>query len=67
MKRIMAFTAFLFFFSCNDSSPEPGRPRDPNEAITDSTRIVGDSLIVPDTNNQGVDPTKNDTSKHKMN
>ncbi len=51
--------------ACNNSGEEAERPRDPNEGITNSTRIVNDSVIVPDTNNQGVNPSGNDTSNKK--
>ena len=67
MKQLAFFIIAVSFLACNNSTTEAERPRDPNEGITNSTRIVGDSVIVPDTNNLGVDPSGNDTSKSKMN
>ena len=50
--------------SCNDgnektadTSDAADRPRDVNEAVTNNTKIVNDSVIVPDTNNQGPNPS----------
>jgi hypothetical protein len=64
MKKIsfIAFAAFLL--SCNDgnektndTSDAADRPRDVNEAVTNSTKIANDSVIVPDTNNTGPNPS----------
>ena len=73
MKGFFLIVVTSALFACNsgndqtnNASDPSDRPRDVNEAVTDSTRIVNDSVIVPDTNNKGVDPTKNDTSKTKM-
>lgn len=73
MKRLLAIATTALLFACNDgnektedaSGPED-RPRDINEAVTDSTRIVNDSVIVSDTGNRGTDPTKTDTSGKKI-
>ena len=69
MKGFVLAAQASVLFACNsgneatnDASDASDRPRDVNEAVTSSTRIVNDSVIVPDTNNQGVDPTRNDTS-----
>lgn len=69
MKTIILICLVSGFIACNssDNSNEADSPRDPNEAVTNSTMIVNDSVIVPDTNNQGVNPSGNDTSRTKMN
>lgn len=73
MKKLLFCMTATVFFACNNSgnvnakSDSSDRPRDPNEAVTNATRIANDSVIVPDTNNQGVDPSRYDTSKTKMN
>lgn len=73
MKKLFFVLLATGAFACNNSgdtnakSDSSDRPRDPNEAVTNSTRIANDSVIVPDTNNIGPDPSRTDTSKTKMN
>ena len=73
MKKPFLLMLSAAFFACgndagtNAKSDSADRPRDPNEAVTNSTRLSNDSVIVPDTNNRGVDPSSLDTSKTKMN
>lgn len=50
----------------NDAPDAGDRPRDVNEAVTNDTKISGDSVIVPDTNNTGTNPSAMDTSGKKM-
>ena len=65
---ILALTGFLA--ACNNdgntagnnnndsvASDTSGRPRPVTEGVTNSTMIVNDSVIVPDTNNTGVNPS----------
>lgn len=74
MKRIfVVFLATALLQACgngnnktNDASDSSGRPRDVNEAVTNDTKIVNDSVIVPDTNNTGTNPSSTDTSGKKM-
>jgi hypothetical protein len=67
MKHLLILAITASIAACNNDTAESERPRDPNEAITDSTRIVNDSVIVIDSNNKGIDPSKHDTSKTKVN
>lgn len=64
---IAGFTACSNSVEVNEKSESSDRPRDPNEAITNLTRLANDSVIVPDTNNISRDPSRTDTSKTKMN
>lgn len=63
MKKILFITIATSLFACadnsktNDTSDSSDRPRDPNEAVTNETRIANDSVIVADTNNQGPNPS----------
>jgi hypothetical protein len=41
----------------NNADTASERPRPVTEGVTNSTQIVGDSVIVPDTNNTGVNPS----------
>ena len=70
MKKL--FIVFLagVILACNNDAEGTGdsdtlnttdtanRVRDPNEGITDSTKILNDSVIVPDTGNRNPDPSK---------
>lgn len=72
MKKLLSLVLLAGLAACgnnntNAKSEADDRPRDPNEAVTNSTRIENDSVIVPDTGNKGVDPSRSDTSKTKMN
>jgi hypothetical protein len=57
MKKAFSFIMLLFALSaCNnaDKSPhsnseDPAKVQSPSDAITDSTKIVDDSVVVPDT------------------
>lgn len=72
MKKILFLTIAISLFACadnsktNDASDSSDRPRDPNEAVTNETRIVNDSVIVADTNNISPNPSSTDTSNIKM-
>ena len=74
MRRILLFLMAGFLWACNnesgantnDASDASDRPRDINEGVTNSTKIVNDSVIIPDTNNTGTDPSRTDTSGSKM-
>lgn len=75
MKRlVLPLCAALFVVACNNNSgsntsadsaagnPEVVQP--PSEAIPDSTKIVNDSVIVPDTALKGGTGTTTDTTRH---
>ena len=64
MKKLLTACLALCLAACNDggdttdaATDTSTRPRDVNEGITNSTQIVNDSVIVPDTNNTGVNPS----------
>jgi hypothetical protein len=65
MKKVLAIALMAGLMACNsgnndndnDVSDSADRPRDPNEAVTNSTQIVNDSVIVPDTTNTGPNPS----------
>lgn len=53
---LMIFSAAIFLSACNNSSDDysggekdPSTMQPPSQAIPDSTRLVNDSVIVPDT------------------
>ena len=70
VKKGFFVTATALLLACNggtnqvdkDSGPKD-RHRDVNEAITHSTRIANDSVVIPGTGNTGGDPSRTDTSK----
>ena len=66
MKQVLLFIMAGMMVACNDSAEtDTGEvPRDPNEAVPDSLKIVNDSVIVIDSSNQGSQP---DTFLNKMN
>jgi hypothetical protein len=59
MKRILCVCLLAVAFGCgsqdtsDDANSQGERPRDVNEAITDSTKIVNDSAIMVDTVKDG--------------
>jgi len=67
MKKLWIFALAGFLAACNnnadnttyneDSTDTSMRPRDVNEGVTNNTMIVNDSVIVPDTNNTGINPS----------
>ena len=67
MKKILLMSMAAFMLSCNDGADNTAdnddandtslRPRPVTEGVTNSTKFVNDSVIVPDTNNSGVDPS----------
>ena len=68
MKKLLMIALVGFLAACNnDTNDNDGtdaandtlstRPRDVNEGVTNSTMIQNDSVIVPDTNNQGANPS----------
>jgi hypothetical protein len=69
MKKVLAALLLAGLWACNNgtnadnasNSDVPSdsslRPRPVTEAITNDTRIVNDSVIVPDTNNVGPNPS----------
>jgi hypothetical protein len=67
MKKILLMSMAAFMLSCNDGADNTAdsnaandtslRPRPVTEGVTNSTKIVGDSVIVPDTNNTGINPS----------
>lgn len=65
MKKLWILALSGFMLACNndsdtaenDADDTSMRPRPVTEGVTNSTKIVGDSVIVPDTNNTGVDPS----------
>lgn len=65
MKKLGVFILAGFFVACNDGTGSNSadadtaseRPRPVTEGVTNSTKIVADSVIVPDTNNTGVNPS----------
>ena len=67
MKKLWILALAGFMVACNndadneagnsDSTDTSTRPRPVTEGVTNSTMIVNDSVIVPDTNNQGVNPS----------
>ena len=72
MKKIGIMPLAGLIGACNNgsgstegSSNTMDRPRDINEAITDSTRLINDSVLVPGTNDQG-STSKNDRSGRKI-
>ena len=74
MKKLAVVLMASFIWACNNDGGQNGngnsdtgeRPRDVNEGVTNSTKILNDSVIVPDTNNTGINPSRNDTSGKKM-
>lgn len=66
MKKLLMIALVGFMAACNNDTNDTTdaaddtlgtRPRDVNEGVTNSTMIQNDSVIVPDTNNQGVNPS----------
>jgi hypothetical protein len=70
MKKLWLLALTGFLAACNNdgttsdnndndsvASDSSLRPRPVTEAITNDTKIVNDSVIVPDTNNTGVNPS----------
>ena len=59
MKRIICVCVLAMTMGCggnntsDDANTQGERPRDVNEAITDSTKIVNDSAIMVDTAKDG--------------
>ena len=72
MKKLLVIAIAGLLGACNnnntneDESGSADRPREVNEAVTNSTKIVNDSVIVPDTNNTGINPSETDTSGKRM-
>ena len=65
MKKLWLLALTGFLMACNNDSATSDndandtglRPRPVTEGVTNSTKIVNDSVIVPDTNNTGVNPS----------
>ncbi len=64
MKKLWIVALAGFMVACNNDNDTAEnendtsmRPRPVTEGVTNSTMIVNDSVIVPDTNNQGVNPS----------
>lgn len=66
MKKLLAAALAVSLLACNNATDDTAddaandtstRPRPVTEGVTNSTMIVNDSVIVPDTSNQGVNPS----------
>ncbi|MBA2408016.1 MAG: hypothetical protein H0V65_08515 [Chitinophagales bacterium] len=66
--KIVLLGLISFLLACNNNSSDnrsesSDGAMDVNEAVTDSTRILNDPVIVPDTDNQDIEHTKADTAQ----
>ena len=66
MKKLLMIALVGCMAACNNDTNDTTdaandtlstRPRDVNEGVTNSTMIQNDSVIVPDTNNVGANPS----------
>jgi hypothetical protein len=66
--KIVLLGLVSFLMACNNNTTDnrsdgSDHPMEVNETVTDSTRILNDSGIVPDTDNQNIEHTKADTAQ----